>query len=226
MENGDRGSGVGVAKGTTSHPPLGFATGKADHGNTAVSQYHSHPPRTISQRADQLPPGHSVPPQIDRQRSTDSLSEYSSLSEGESPYPTLVAGRDAGVSAKPPKGAKKATDGKRSSKKAKRRKKGGKDVEEAKGRGRRVVQRSRSDSYTTSSDEERWLEGRREGGGKEGEEGREEVDEEQVKAKLQRRIESRKPPSHFETPATDAIFHQVQQTLYTTWIMLIHVYHV
>ena len=35
------------------------------------------------------------------------------------------------------------------------------------------------------------------------------VDTERLKLQLQQRIESRKPPSNFETPAADPIFHSV-----------------
>ncbi len=120
----------------------------------------------------------------------------------------MTLSHDIRVSGKPPKGGKKGADGKRS-KKSKKKKKEGRGETEGKG-ARRAVHRTRSDSYTTSSDEERWLEGRREAGRRDGGEGREAVDEEQVKAKLERRIQSRKPPSLFETPATDPIFHQVR----------------
>lgn len=186
-------------------PSVDPAQSKADHLKTEAAQ-DDHTPSIISQKeASQIP--QAPPLETDRQCSTDSLtqsSEYSSQSEGEFPYVPLVT--DIKVTAKSAKSNRKGTGSQRSSKKSK--KKGGRSQQV--GKERRVLQRTRSDSYTTSSDEERWLEGWRAGSGREGEEGREVANEEQVKAKLQRRIESRKPPALFETPATDPIFHQVK----------------
>lgn len=97
-----------------------------------------------------------------------------------------------------------------------------------------VLQRIRQDSLNTSSDEENSLTPLVDlpsplldptfpvagevagagaglvGGASPVKEGVEVWDQERVRGDLQRRILSKKPPAHFETPATDPIFHEVQ----------------
>ena len=118
----------------------------------------------------------------------------------------------------PTKGKKASA--KKHAKKAKKKLKGSQDLTKAgssgvRGQGKRP-QRLRHDSYTTSSDEEpvkrealvvtvpppveRDPENEVEDRG---------MDMEKFKLRLQRKIQSKKPLSQFETPATDCVFHEV-----------------
>lgn len=79
-----------------------------------------------------------------------------------------------------------------------------------------MMQRIRNDSWNTSSDEENSLTPLTESSSETafpelaGEKG-EAVDTEKVKADLQKRILSKKPPAQFETPATAPIYHEVRR---------------
>lgn len=173
--------------------------------------------------------------EIRRQRSEDSFTLSSSLSEGDVSL-EQSGGPDAQIpSSKPPPGnkGKKATT-KKHAKKPKKSKKGNDKKQKAqggqvddkgastqsKGQKRRPLQlqRLRSDSLTTSSDEEHTPELARRLPAMDEEvfspvtptmETSVVVDVERLKSQLQQKIKSRKPPSSFETPATEPIFHQV-----------------
>ena len=151
-----------------------------------------------------------------RQRNTDSLT----LSESDTPD---VA--QQGKFTTPKLAVTSPTKGKRASakkhaKKAKKKLKSNQDLTKAgssgvKGQGKRP-QRLRHDSYTTSSDEEPV---KREAlavtipppveRGPENEVEDRGMDMEKFKLQLQRKIQSKKPLSQFETPATDCVFHEV-----------------
>lgn len=153
-----------------------------------------------------------------RLRNTDSLT----LSESDTPSSDVAQQGKVPTSKQPmtsPTKGKKASAKKHAKKaKAKRKLKDSQDQTKAgssqsKGQGKRP-QRLRHDSYTTSSDEEPV---KREAlvvtippPVKRGPDN--EIEERGVETetlKLQRKIQSKKPVSHFETPATDCIFHEV-----------------
>ena len=87
-----------------------------------------------------------------------------------------------------------------------------------------ILQRIRSDSFNTSSDEEHSLTSSTASVGSDSSITALEssgtlsdargstavIDPEVVKSTVQRRILSKKPPSHFETPATDPVYHEVR----------------
>ena len=157
---------------------------------------------------------------INRQRSTDSLtlsSELSSHSESESSSQSAGA-NDTKTSSKPPICGK----GKKANvrKHMKKSRKGGDKGKGAQSQKKRPqLQLYRTESYTTSSDEERLLEPAKKVAGdpkepvatSQNQGGVQIIDIEKLKVKLQRKIELRKPPSHghFETPATTPLFHLV-----------------
>lgn len=168
-----------------------------------------------------------------RQRSNDSFTLSSSLSESEALSSDValqnepMSSKQATMDLKPPPSptkGKKASAKKHAKKSKKAKKKGVSHQEnkvgssENKGK-KKQPQRQRNDSYTTSSDEEPV---RREAllqtvlqavergpTDEDGEGGRGVVDTEKLKQLLQCKIQSKKPPSHFETPATDCILHEV-----------------
>ena len=155
-----------------------------------------------------------------RLRNTDSLT----LSESDTPSSDVAQQGKVPTSKQPvtsPTKGKKASAKKHAKKaKAKRKLKDSQDQTKAgssqgKGQGKQP-QRLRHDSYTTSSDEEPV---KREAlvvtipppveRGPDNEIEERGVDTETLKLQLQRKIQSKKPASHFETPATDCIFHEV-----------------
>ena len=172
---------------------------------------------------------------VDRLKSSDSFtpsSELSSPSEGEAPPESGDLNTSASTKLPPSGGKGKKSSAKKHQKKLKKGKKStdkGKqsgrgnqnDNKESSSKKRLQFQRARSDSYTTSSDEEHISEMTKrvsckaelqeaprsvavslvEEGGM--------MDGEKLRLQLQYKIESRKPPFVFETPATDPIFHQV-----------------
>ena len=165
-----------------------------------------------------------------RQRSNDSLTLSSSLSESEalssdvSQQNELMTSKQATTDLKPPPSPTKGkkASAKKHAKKSKKAKKKGVSSQETKAgssedRGKKKQpQRRRNDSYTTSSDEEpvrrealvqTVLQDVERAPTDEVQEAV--VDTEKLKLLLQRKIWSKKPPSHFETPATDCILHEV-----------------
>ena len=163
-----------------------------------------------------------------RQRNTDSLT----LSESDTPSSDIA---QQGKFTTPKQAVTSPTKGKKASakkhaKKAKGKKKlkSSQDPAKAgssgvKGQGKRP-QRLRHDSYTTSSDEEPV---KREAlvvtipppveRGPQNEIEDRDMDTEKFKLQLQRKIQSKKPLSHFETPATDCVFHEVFNVMILFW---------
>ena len=163
-----------------------------------------------------------------RQRNTDSLT----LSESDTPGSDIA---QQGKFTMPKQAVTSPTKGKKASAKkhakkakAKKKLKSSQDLTKGgssgvKGQGKRP-QRLRHDSYTTSSDEEpvkrealvvtipppveRGPENEIEDGG---------MNTEKFKLQLQRKIQSKKPLSQFETPATDCIFHEVFNVTILFW---------
>ena len=154
--------------------------------------------------------------EIHRQRNTDSLTLSSSFSENESSLlESLGHSKEKCIEThsntnKPPVSpttSKKAQ--KRKLKKARKKEKA-KEVNKRKKRS----QRSRCDSLTTSSDEEHSSSGVEMMSSTSTEKSTEDsgevfIDEEALKLHLLKRIHSKKPPSHFATPATEPVFHEV-----------------
>lgn len=154
--------------------------------------------------------------EVHRQRSTDSLTLSSSFSENETLTSEVVTDNKdkhreepSNISKPPPSPTKSKKALKRKSKKAKKKEKA---KEESKRKKR--TQRTRTDSLTTSSDEDNSSSGVEIISSTSTEKSVEEngevvIDEEKLKLHLLKRIQSKKPPSHFVTPATDPIFHEV-----------------
>jgi hypothetical protein len=164
---------------------------------------------------------------ISRQRSSDSLTLSSSVSDSEvtSSEGVSSSGNQASTKKKSGVGA-----GKKSKKQGKKSKKGQKQsksqptAQQAKERSEKsmrrrahIMQRIRNDSWNTSSDEDNSLTPLTESIStdtaflEEGSSEVIEVDIKEVQADLQRRILSKKPPAPFDTPATDPIYHEVSR---------------
>lgn len=146
-----------------------------------------------------------------RQRTSDSLTLSSSVSDGEG---TSSEGAScSGDQESGKKTAKKGSGGKskkqaKKLKKSQQKKPSKEKAEKHQKRRAHIIQRIRSDSFNTSSDEENSLAAcviaveTESGGGAV-------VDTKKVQDDLQRMILSKKPPSYYETPATDPIYHEV-----------------
>ena len=164
-----------------------------------------------------------------RQRSSDSLTLSSSVSDGE-----VASSDETGIQIKDPSSPKgtKSKKKPKKSKKSKSRKKEDPQPRQSTERSsssqkRRayVLQRIRSDSLNTSSDEEHSLTSSitnttspdsvvnmgTSGDQSDGKGNKIVQDTEKMKVYLQKRILSKKPPAPFETPATDPIFHEVRK---------------
>ena len=186
---------------------------------------------------------HAVGNGIDRQRSSDSFTLSSSLSEGEGPSSegTTSHGEDhrtQSSSNKDNRSSQSSLKGKKSSKKQSKKSK--KTHKKDKGQGgqssstdqqsrskkiskRRayVLERIRNDSLTSSDDEHSLASSDVSSSTDSGrssllhqdsilEDGDSAIiDVEKVKLHLQRRIMAKKPPSQFETPSTQPVFHEV-----------------
>lgn len=173
------------------------------------------------------------------ERSSDSLTLSSSFSDGSSSCSGDQLETPKGSARTPSSGSSTAKKSSKQSKKSKKSRK--KEQTHSKEKTERslasqrrkahVLQRIRMDSLNTSSDEENSLTpltnllspvessefvamSSSVSSGKEA--GEVALDAESVKLDLQRRIMSKKPPAHFETPATDPVFHEVISTLNST----------
>lgn len=158
-----------------------------------------------------------------RERSSDSLTLSSSVSDSE-----VTSSEGASCNGAPTNNSKntaKVSAGKKSRKQSKKAKKCQKKSqpppskeksEKSLKRRAHVIQRIRNDSWNTSSDEENSLAPPTESSSTEmvfpevAEATGEVVDVRIVQADLQKRILSKKPPAHFETPATEPIYHEVR----------------
>ena len=159
-----------------------------------------------------------------RQRSSDSLTLSSSLSDSEltSESGTCIVEATSAASKKETKTA--STGNKKSKKQAKKSKKSQKSSRPSKEKSERslkrkahIIQRIRNDSWNTSSDEDNSLTPLTETGGsleavqQQQQSETVQLDVEKVRADLWKRILSKKPPAQFETPATDPIYHKVRK---------------
>lgn len=177
-----------------------------------------------------------------RQRSSDSLTLSSSYSDGEvtssegasgSSTGAQGGGAKKGVAKTAGPGSKAGKKSNKQTKKAKKVKKKEQSVKERSEKSQRrrahVLQRIRKDSLNTSSDEENSLTpvidlpspvdrnfptGLAESSSPEKEYPGDVRDPEKVRVDLKRRILSKKPPAHFETPATEPVFHDVSDYQY------------
>jgi len=161
-----------------------------------------------------------------RERSSDSLTLSSSYSDNDTPNgvqkTALVSthksshhsGKKSGKRSKKPKQAHKNESAQSKENKNKERSLA------SQRRRAHVLERIRRDSWNTSSDEDNSLTPATDVSSPLDsstsstlftDEGSKNVlvDVERVRADLQRRILSKKPPAHFETPATDPVFHEV-----------------
>lgn len=158
-----------------------------------------------------------------RQRSSDSLTLSSSISDSEvtSSEGTSCSGEQTKAKASSAGAGKKSKKQAKKSKKSQKSQPPGKPSKERSEKSLRrrahVIQRIRNDSWNTSSDEDNSLTLLTESSSAEtafpgvAEERRgEAIDVKIVKADLQKRILSKKPPAQFETPDTEPIYHEVR----------------
>ena len=198
----------------------GVADAEQEAQNSTASQLLQSPTKKLQQSPDSSRKGAL------RQRSSDSLTMSSSVSDSE-----ITSSEGASCNGEQAKNVLSAgARGKKSKKQAKKSKskKGQKKsqpvaIQQSKERSEKslrrrahVMQRIRNDSWNTSSDEENSLTPLTESSSVDAafleEEVVEvvEVDAKKVQADLQKRILSKKPPAPFVTPATDPIYHEVR----------------